>query len=409
MRSSNLFHMLKQQPDRATSDELLKLKQKFELLERQEPAFSDDQPASSSPVEQEVKASVSEQDKIAIEESRLKIMKEMLAYLKENGDTQKKDPLQEAVPQSSTKWWAKPVYVFLMLFNVLFMAIGGFLGAREILVDIISYLSPVIINLISGCLAACECAMSYSISSPYVKKGLGLPEDEIARTIAIIQNEQCQTTEAINAKLLSPQYYQSMTPSDYSEYTKLSSLFNDYISNIKPIEFQEPVFKKRIRLFFTAVNMVLMMTNSFYMTTALLKVVAATLVGTPIGWAMIAGVILIQLAATSIMRSESMFEMLNPEVVKIKEANKRIKSFKNKTKDFYLIGRQKQRLNNVCAKMKNLKRAAKVKSKAVKPKLPARIFSGFRVLWGKYTIFQEPTYPVGPSEQFVQSRANSLP
>ncbi len=306
-------------------------------------------PASSDfirgePLEQ---APQSEQDKIVLEEERLTAMRALLADLKKNDDVEEKDQLQEPAPLLSRKWWAKPAYVFLMLFNVLFMAIGGFLGMQEVLLDAIPTISPWVMNLISGCLAACECAMSYSISSPYVKKGLGLPEDEIARTITMIQAEQCQVTEAINAKLLSPQYYQVMTQSDYSKQAELASRFNDHVSNIKPIEFQEPVFKKRVRLFFTAVNMILTITNSFYMTTAFLKAVAATLVGTPVGWAVIAGVILIQLGVTSIMRSESMFEMLNPEVVKIKEAKKKINSFKNKIKDFQLISTGLQEKENL--------------------------------------------------------------
>jgi hypothetical protein len=337
MRSSYLFHKLKTRPVKPTSNSLVKLKEEFELLERQESVFSDDEPASSSPVEQEGKALLSEQEKIAVEESRLKIMKKMLTYLENNGEIEEKGPLQKLVLQTPQKKWAKPAYVFLMLFNVLFMAIGGFLGMQEVLRDAFPTILPFVMNLISGGLAACECAMSYSISSPYVKKGLGLPEDEIARTITMIQEEQCQVTEAINARLLSPQCYQTMNQSDYSKNAELSLVFNDYVSTIKPIEFQEPVFRKKIRLFFIAVSTVLMMTNTFYMTTAFLKAVAVTLVGTPVGWTLIAGVILIQIAAASIMRSESMFEMLNPEVVKIKEANKKITSFKSKREDFQLI------------------------------------------------------------------------
>ena len=289
----------------------------------------------------ELNSSQREADKIAVEERRLKIMKKMLSQLPKKAEIEQK-PEEVALPASSTtvlkKRWAKPLFIFLMLFNVLFMAIGGFLGMQEVLADIPG-LSVLAANLISACFAMCECAMSYSISGPYVKKGLGIPEEAIERTMTIVQDEQRAVTEAINHILLSPNYYRNMNYFDYQQQVILASLFNKHVSSIKGIEFQEPLDRKRFRWFCGVVNVALIMTNGFYMTTGLLKVVAPVLMGTPVGWGIIAGVIVLLVVSSSIMRSESMYEMLNPEVVQIKEANKKIRSFKDQSEDLKLISR----------------------------------------------------------------------
>jgi len=292
-----------------------------------------------------------EADKMAVEELRLKIMRKMLSHMRkmlsqlpkkvEIEEKHEEEPSPTCTTTLKKRWanfmkrWAKPLYVFLMLFNVAFMAIGGFLGMQEVLADIPG-LAVLTANVISAGFTLCECAMAYSISGPYVKKGLGIPEDAVERTMAIVQDEQREVTEAINRILLSPDYYQKMNYSNYHENSTLASLFNEHVSAIQPIEFQEPWKRKGFRWFLGGVNIVLIMTNCFYMTGGLLKLIAPALMGTPVGWGIIAAVILIQVVVASIMRSESMYEMLNPEVVQIKEVNKKIKSFENQSESLKL-------------------------------------------------------------------------
>lgn len=293
--------------------------------------------------EQRKETILSDQDKLTIEEYKLQIIKAILFHFKKRYDL-KDSKIQEqpAPPQPSR--WRIPLYVFLTICNVLFMAIGGFLGMNEMLKDIFHGISSTMMYLSSGILTSLECIMCYSIMAPFLKKGLGIPEATMSRTLTTIYDEQLQAIADINRALVSePRCHDKMDVLDYENNIRLAKFFNNHIANIKVEEFKENSYKKGIRWFFSGINTLLTITNGYFMASALLKALAATLVGTPAGWTIIIGVIAIQLVNTYAIRSQSVYEMLNPHVSQIKTTNEKLISFETSNPKFDRILSLKKR------------------------------------------------------------------
>ena len=108
--------------------------------------------------------------------------------------------------------------------------------------------------------------------------------------------------------------------------------------------FRETPFKKGLRWVLAGLNIALNFAGGYFFALSLLAGAAATaaLIGTPVGWGIIGLVILGQIALRLLVRSNAMFNMLNPEAERHKEVREKINQHQPNTEKYASILRNKK-------------------------------------------------------------------
>ncbi len=113
----------------------------------------------------------------------------------------------------------------------------------------------------------------------------------------------------------------------YAKYAGILKIFNQDMAATKVDSFREPKFKKVIRWGLNGINTLLNLAGTYYMTSAFLAMLAAPLLGTPAGWAIIVIAVVGQMAAQFAMRQDSLYGLINPSAVKNNATQERINKF----------------------------------------------------------------------------------
>lgn len=259
-----------------------------------------------------------------IEEYKLAIIRSLQKHLQKKYNFTRPQILSLVM---SPSWWRYLLYILLAISNVLFMTIGGFIGMQQVITDIFHVASAFILYPISGFLASIECLLYYSTIAQLLKKGLGIPEDPIDKTVMTIYDEQLEAVLTLNEWMCKPQCYNKMTALKYKEHTNVANLFNYHIANIKANETEKNIYSTIYRWFLSSFNAVLTIANSYFLANSLLKTIAVTLIGTSLGWSIIGGIIAIQLVNSFVIRSQGVYEMLYPHELYFKNVRAKIASF----------------------------------------------------------------------------------
>ena len=171
----------------------------------------------------------------------------------------------------------------------------------------------------------------YAFEVTFLKDALGIhyKNTDVALFVEIYTS-QLKTTISIN-QLLTTIHMQEVKNSVYNEYIQLTNLLNQDLRSkhaaIGP--YPESILKKILKVGILAFGALSSIAGSYFFANALLTVLAASLVGTPVGWAIIGLTVLAGLGFYYAMDATSMIRLANPAFDKYHLLKKELEQFKD--------------------------------------------------------------------------------
>jgi len=260
-----------------------------------------------------------EQEKLALYKKIHQQLNEILPAKKKNDESE----------ENETKhlWLKKGIYYFLLLFGLLEDGIGSYIFAQSLLILIPGMPNPLLIA--GGVLVAViNSVLFYAFEASMFKKALGIDADRKERNSLVqMYLEEVQLLNTINKQMFDVQLIQG-APANYAELaeTVLSLNMDMQEKQARIGQYQESVLQKVLRWFITGFGAFLTIAGSYFMGSSMLGLIAAPLLGTPVGWILIGLMIVAGLGFYFSMQGKGMHELVNPEFKDFKQLNSLLKT-----------------------------------------------------------------------------------
>jgi hypothetical protein len=276
-------------------DEILQLIKAFEALTAQSANFM-------------------EKTAIDLEKQKLKIIQDFEEIL--NRIIPPKDALpvnQENSLFSLSQTSREMLYYFVLIFGM-FESIAGSYLFGSTLFSLIPGISDTVHLIASIVFTALDSILFYAFEVTLLKDSLGIPYDDTDFTQSIeTYSSQLNTTITIN-KLLATIYMLDVDNVLYDQYINLTTLLNADL-RIKEGEMQpypESTLTNILKMVVLVYGAVSNAAGSYFFSNELLKVVAASMVGTPLGYTLVALTMLCGLSFYYAMGCTSMINLITP-------------------------------------------------------------------------------------------------
>lgn len=285
-------------------------------------------------------ASLTHQEKLVIEEYKLQLMKSVQQDFKQRYGKKEKKEIEEI---KSTSKWRLGLFFLIILFDLIPMAVGSFVGMTSLLSTVPGF-TDLLVYGCSAFVSGIEALMFYAVMSPLLKASLGITPEDTTEPLLKTYESKITIAENLNAMMTNEleHTHKALPHSHYKQYALVMNQFNKDIASTKIAEFKEPLYKKVLRSGLSFLNFMLNVSGGYFMANMLLSIVAASLVGTPIGWAIIGIIVAGGLIGRFVVRSNSMFEMLNPRSKRHQEIHKKLEAFEPKDDTIEIILNKKQ-------------------------------------------------------------------
>lgn len=272
---------------------------------------------------------LSESQKIENEKAKLAIVLEINKSIENQyGKIAEK---KEKPAEKKAAFWRKALFGFLIIIDITFMCIGGFLGATSLL-QMIPGITSVTTALVAGLTTAIESLMMYSIFKPMLQQGLGIPVNPPKETLSNYYGQRLELTEKVNSKMVNNGHYTfEKSPELYQSYAGILKTINKDMKKTTLTSFNEPSYKKVGRYCLSGLNLILSMAGTYFGTVMLLTAISPLLLGTPVGWAIIGTFILAHLISKLVIRQNSIFNLLNPSAHRHEEIRNKLLQFEDKS------------------------------------------------------------------------------
>lgn len=277
-----------------------------------------------------------------LRKTELRIRKDLL-IVSDSNDSGEED-------QKTKMYLFKKIFVsFLIAFGLLEDAAGSYLYGSALFLLIPGITNPVVV-VMSVIFTILNCAFFYAFEVSILKEAMGIhsKENDIG-SIINVYTQQLETTTAINQLLTTIDIF-SMDPVLYEEYTKLAVLFNDDVKKKQDSvgSFQESIPRKILKWGVIGFGLLNSISGSYFMSTSLLAVISAPLLGTPIGWLIISLTVVAGLGFYYAMGVTSMIQLVNPDRAQFKLLKKSLHDFKPKNdQDFDAIHTMRRAMRKV--------------------------------------------------------------
>lgn len=236
---------------------------------------------------------------------------------------------KETIKHSLNQTTRTFLYYFLLIFGMFECVAGSYLFAAELFMLIPGISNPVFImaTLIFTILSS---VLFYAFEVTFLKEVLGIPYDdtEFAQLIETY-SEQLKTTITIN-QLLSTIHMQNVDSSTFDEYRELVTLLNKELRN-KPNNmpsYPESTLKNILNAGVLAFGALSSIAGSYFFVKSMMMMVASSMLGTPIGWTIIALTVLSGLGYYYSMDAISMIRLAHPVYASYETLKKELNLFK---------------------------------------------------------------------------------
>jgi hypothetical protein len=272
---------------------------------------------------------LSEQEKIQIEKDKLAIMlKAQTAMEKRYGKPTKKPSDDLKTPKAA--WWRKLLFGFLMIIDIALMTVGGYLGSLELLGLLAPHLASIAVSIIALSATGIEAVMMYAIFKPMLQEGLKIPRAPSSKeTLAEKHDKKINALENMNALMVDN--YEKHSSFVYGYHTRILKMFNDDVKNTELLSYKESIPKRILRYGLSTFNTILNLAGVYFGTVLLLTALSPVLVGTPVGWGIIATVAVAQLLSRLFIRKNAVFTMLNPSAAHHEATREKLLKFESKS------------------------------------------------------------------------------
>lgn len=240
----------------------------------------------------------------------------------------KVDDVQSVVkPTSLLK---KISFAILLILGHIQTLAGTFAFSEPVWQTILGATSPVVIPL-SILLGICNAVLFYSFEVQALKDVIGIDyKVSNIKSFTDIYEAQIDVVTKINSQIFDVNYLNRVSISRFKNLTNVSRLLNHdlQLKKQRMVHYDEPQYKKVIRYSLTAVGAGIAAGAGYYIGTSLLTLTAASLLGTPVGWAIIGGFCLTSLTYFGFLRGNSMRSLLNPKINQIKSLKDKFEKFR---------------------------------------------------------------------------------
>ena len=277
--------------------------------------------------------------KIKQEKAKLAFLKGFERHLK-TIDIGKKKTLKKKNKQKPFLALQTVFYYFLLGFGLIENAISTYLVAENLLILIPALSNPWVIAG-SLLITFINSALFYAVEASMFKEILGIEASQNERT-QLIQTylEKLNTVEQINKILFDFNFILNTPQSDYQRYAELALLMNQDMEKLQNTigKHHESLAKKAVRYFVRGFGAVICAAGTYFLSTSLVTLFATPLMGTPIGWILIALVLITGLIFYFTMQAPAMMQLLHPEYLPFKDLKLKLKNFEYKNEaDFQLV------------------------------------------------------------------------
>lgn len=224
-------------------------------------------------------------------------------------------------------WLKSAFYYFLVFFGLLEDGIGSYIFAQSLLTLIPGIHTPFIIAG-SALVAVVSCILFYSFEAALFKEALGITANRKEReTLIQTYLEEVNLLNQINEKFFCLELISS-PPENSAELADIIVLLNQNIEDKKTTlgKYQESRLQKGVRWFVTGFGAFITIAGSYYMGSSLIALIAAPLLGTPVGWILISLMIVAGLGFYFSMQGKGMHELINPEFKDFKQLKALLKT-----------------------------------------------------------------------------------
>lgn len=284
-------------------------------------------------------------DKHHIKKYKLAIITAFAQHLQTLSPSASKPP--EPKPPLSWPFLRRIGYGVLLTIGLIMDGIGSFLGGQE-LISLIPGVSGSLALTVGIVFSLINSALFYSFEAGLLKQALGLNSLDKLGSLLALDEDAIHHTNQINQLMLSKDLAQ-LDEKTHAVYASFTDSLNQNIQNNKkhyaPKELTEKKSNKMLRHFVTAVGALMVAGYSYFMANSLLVFAVPPLVGTPVGWALIALGIATMLAYYLSMRGKAMVNMLNPAIQKFQEVKVKAEKFEIKHKNDFQLAYEEHREN----------------------------------------------------------------
>ena len=219
-------------------------------------------------------------------------------------------------------------YQFLLVFGLFQDALGSYLFWSALFILIPSISNPVLI-IASLAATALSSILYYAFQVTFLKDAFDLPQDHTHLGLLLSNYSlQLETTTAIN-EMLSSIWMLPIDNAIYDEYIQLLTLLNQDLRcrHAAMGAYTETAFKKVLKSCTLAFGALASIASSYFTVHLLMSLVAAPLLGTPIGWVILILTVVADLGYYYAMGATSMARLINPDL-------DHYQTFKNNLDDF---------------------------------------------------------------------------
>lgn len=291
---------------------------------------------------------------LTLKRYRLFILKTVEAHLNKiitNPSMPKNLLLAQAKDKSKAKesflmFCTRRITYYILLFSGIIMdSAASFLGTQGILAYF-TILSPTASLAIGLVFSFINSALFYSFDAGMLRKALHITAiDEDSQRLDLDDSE-IESTRRITRKMKEPDIINLLDKESYKAFAEATAIFNEGI-NAKKADYQQaPAENSWLRIFrhtVTGIGCIMMLGTGYFMTSSLLAFFTASLLGTPIGWAIVGFGMISTLAYFLSMRGSAVVHMLNPALQRFDELKQKLDHFESIEKDDLTYKYKKQK------------------------------------------------------------------
>ncbi len=271
-------------------------------------------------------------DKLGVEKQKLYIIQLFEITIKKEVPRQYTAPaLTKEIVNYSLNQTARELFYYFLLAFGLFENVAGSYLFGEALFSLIPGISNPALMITSFIFTALSSVLFYVFDVTLLKEAFGIPSsdtdlEQLIETYSI----QLKTAIAIN-HLLSTIHMQNINALTFDEYRQLITLLNLDLRNkqagMEP--YPESSLKNILNAAILAFGALSSIAGSYFFVNTLMMMVAAPMVGTPIGWTIVVLTVISRLGIYYALDAISMIQLANPVFDRYDTLKKELQLFKD--------------------------------------------------------------------------------
>lgn len=298
--------------------------------------------------------------RVTLEKYKLRLMQETLNCLTHlSGYLERKQQIKK--PESRFWYWLKVVgLVVFSIVGFIQSNIMSFVGIQSSIIQLLPSILfpwPIILAAAITVIFAAQYVV-FNVNSLRELLGINVRDDN--KTVMLVHEKQINLTKHLNDALSDPNIITGLHKSEYLSFRNIAVKCNSDIEEKRETydEYKKPLATRALTYIFLGLGSLFAAFYSYFSATSLLALVAAPLLGTPVGWGIVAAIMLTGVTFYFALQIRSTNRALNPLMDLFAKIKEKVTTFK--VKDEYEFN--KTLLNDAVFKPKS---EAKVRERRV--------------------------------------------